>query len=66
MRGMWNEEKMLTFHYNILLNCCTLCILYGAAQQTESVFKVAQAMCSSQLLFREHRECHVGVRSVCT
>lgn len=48
---------MLTFHPGILLNCCTLCILHGAARQTESVFKVAQAMCWSQLLFGEQREC---------
>lgn len=36
MCGMWNEAKMLAFHYN--MNCCILCILYGAA----SVLKVAK------------------------
>lgn len=63
MCGMWNEARMLAFHRNILLSCCTLCILYGAASQTESVFKVAEAMCASQLLFHEH---HAGGRGVCT
>lgn len=66
MRSMWNEAKMLTFHYNILLNCCILCILHGAASQMESVFKDAQAMCASQLLFHEQWECCVGISSVCT
>lgn len=28
MRSMWNEVRMLTFLRSILLNCCTLCILY--------------------------------------
>ena len=66
MRSMWNEAKMLTLHYNILLNCCVLCILYGAASQTESIFKVAQAMCASQLLFHERQACYVGIiSSVC-
>lgn len=66
MRSMWNEAKMLTLHCNILLNCCVLCILYGAASQTESVFKVARAMCASQLLFQERRACYVRISSVCS
>lgn len=60
MHSMWNEAKMLTYHYNILLNCCILCILYGAAAQTQSVFKDAQAMCAFQLLLHEGWECNVG------
>lgn len=40
MCGMWNEAKMFAFHYN--MNCCILCILYGAASKTESVLKVAK------------------------
>lgn len=55
MCSMWNEARILTFHHNILPNCCALCILYGGDLQTESVVKDAQAMCASQLLFHEQR-----------
>lgn len=68
MCSMWNEARILTFHHNILPNCCALCILYGGDLQTESVVKDAQAMCASQLLFHEQRggglwECFLQVRS---
>lgn len=63
MLSMWNEVKMLPFHQNILLNCCILYILYGAASQAESLFKDAQAMCASQLLFHEQSGGYVGITS---
>lgn len=47
------KQRCSTFHENILLNCSTSCILNGGAP--ESVFKVAQAMCSAQLLQQPER-----------